>query len=407
MSFIRKKIAWYWLLPAIIITAAVTVMATYIPMKVYYKTQISEAYRSGGVDNQTYAYVKELFETYYIGEVGEFDEDGATDSLIAAYVASTGDKYARYMNPEAYREYMTSMTGSFVGIGIQVIYDEAAQAMEVILVMPDSPAEKAGISAGDLIVAVDGNTVAEAGYLAVADTIRGEEGTSVSLRLQREEQILELTVVRAPVTSLSVIGSMASDGMTGIIRILQFDDTTPGQFSAAVEQLQNQGSERFVFDLRDNPGGELESVLSVLGYILPKDSLLIRIVDANGEETTRSTADEHVLDCPMAVLINGNTASAAELFTSCLRDYDAAKIIGVTSYGKGCMQRLFQLPNGGAVTITIRMYNPPIGENYEGIGITPDLTVSLSEEAASLNLFKLTEENDDQLKAALQLLKQS
>lgn len=404
MSFFSKKIRWVWLLPTILITVAVTVMATFIPLTVYYRAQMSKAYASSDLDTETYAYVKQLFETYYIGELGEFDEKGATDSLIAAYVASTGDKYARYMNPEAYQAEIADMSGNFVGIGIFVVYDDTVPAIEVLTTMPDSPAEKGGLTAGDLIVSVDGLTVAEHGYTAVADAIKGVEGSEVTLQVKRGDEMFDLTFTRAPVTSKSVFASMASDGKTGVIRIIEFNQTTPEQFIEAVESLEAEGAERFVFDMRDNPGGELESVLSVLGYILPKDSTLIRIIDAGGEVTTREATDEHTLDCPMAVLINQNTASAAELFTSCLRDYDKAEIVGVKSYGKGCMQRFFPLPNGGCVSITFRMYSPPIGENYDGIGITPDLTVELSEEAASTNLFKLTEENDDQLKAALKLL---
>ncbi len=404
MSLFSKKIKWYWLIPTVILTAVISVMATFLPLTVYYRARISEAYRTGDVDQQTYAYVKELFETYYIGELGEFDEGAATDSMIAAYVASTGDPYARYMNAEAYQSYLSEMAGNFVGIGVQVTYDALTPAIEVLMPMPDSPAERAGLQAGDLIVAVGDLTVADHGYTAAADAIKGEEGSSVDLTVKRGEETFELTLERAAVKSLSVTGKMLSDGQTGFIRITEFDGTTPEQFKEAVEGLEALGAERFVFDLRGNPGGELDSVLSVLGYILPKDSTLIRITDANGNEETRVAVDEHTLDYPMAVLINEYTASAAELFTSCLRDYDKVEIVGTKSYGKGCMQALFPLPNGGCVSITYRMYSPPIGDNYDGIGITPDRTVELSEEAAATNLLKLTEENDDQLKAALALL---
>lgn len=404
MSLFSKKIKWYTLIPTVLVTAVITVMATYLPLTVYYREQLSEAYRAGDVDYQTYAYVKELFETYYIGELGEFDENGATDSLIAAYVASTGDPYARYMNAETYAAYINDFSGNFVGIGVQVIYNEAESAIEVLLPMPDSPAEKAGIQPGDLITAVDDLTVAKDGYAAASEAIKGEEGSTVTLTVKRGDQTFKQSLERAAVTSHSVIGELLSDSKTGLIRIFEFDGTTPEQFASAVESLEAEGADRFIFDLRDNPGGELESVLSVLDYILPKDSLLIRISDVTGEVERRSAADEHTLDYPMAVLINDYTASAAELFTSCLRDYNKAEVVGVKSYGKGCMQRLFPLPNGGCVSITYRMYSPPIGENYDGVGITPDLSVELSEEAKSVHLLKLTEENDDQLKAAKELL---
>lgn len=404
MSIFSKKIKWYWLIPTVLITAVITVMATFIPLTVHYRAKISEAYRAADLDTQTYAYVKELFETYYIGDLGTFDEDSATDSLIAAYVASTGDRYARYMNAEAYKEYLADYSGNFVGIGVQVVYDEVTPAIEIIMPMPDSPAEKEGLQAGDRIIAVGDLTVAADGYSATADAIKGEEGTSVTVTVKRGEETFDLTLVRATVKSLSVTGKMLSDGKTAFVRITGFDETTPVQFAQTVEALEATGAASFVFDLRGNPGGELESVLSVLDYILPKDSTLIRITDAGGEVTTRAATDDHTFDYPMAILINDSTASAAELFTSCLRDYDKAQVVGTTSFGKGCMQRLFPLPNGGGVTITFRMYSPPVGENYDGVGITPDLTVELSGEAATTHLLKLTEENDDQLRAAMKLL---
>lgn len=404
MSFWKKKISWVLILPIVALAVLVTFMSTYVTMKVQAHQKENDAYLSSYLsEDPAFTMVKELFEQNYIGELPEFDETLGIDAMIEAYIAATGDRYARYLNAEEYDEYVASMQGDLVGIGVQVVYDTQTDAIEILLVMPDSPAEQLGLRPGDLIVGVDSLRVKDDGFNAVADAIAGEEGTDVTLYIERDGEEMRLTATRAHVTSLSVTYTMLSDGHTGLIRIAEFNATTPGQFKEAVDALLADGADQLIYDLRNNPGGQLDSVLAVLSYLLPKDSLLIRVTDAQGTEETYSDTEEtdHSLDCPMAVLINGSTASAAELFTSCLRDYDMVTIVGEKSYGKGCMQYMYGLPNGGALSLTTRMYSPPSGVNYDGIGIEPDLAVSLSEEAAKLNPIQLTEETDDQLKAAL------
>lgn len=408
----NKKISWYWTPLAVILAVLITFMSTFVGMKVQMHQAGNDPYLSDNLyQDPTFAFVRQLVEANYIGEVPEFDLSAATDQLIHEYIASLGDPYARYMNPREYQEYTSSMQGDLVGIGVQVAYDITSLSIEILLVMPNSPAESMGLVPGDLIIAVNGVKVAEIGYNAAADAIKGEAGTEVTLTVRRKAdgKEVDLTTKRAHVTALSVAYQMLSDGHTGLIRIFEFNATTYPQFSAAVDDLQKQGADRLIFDLRNNPGGQLDSVLSVLSYILPKGSLLIRINDATGKEETYSDTEEtdHTVDCPMAVLINGNTASAAELFTSCLRDYEKVTIVGEKSFGKGCMQYVYSLPNGGALTLTTRMYSPPYGGNYDGIGITPHVGASLSEEAAKVSVLKLTEETDDQLKAAIKALNES
>ncbi|MBQ8383534.1 MAG: S41 family peptidase [Clostridia bacterium] len=407
MALFKKKIAWGWTLPIVALAVLITFMSTYVTMRTEGHQQQNDAYvESYNSDDPTLAMVKQLFEMNYIGELPEIDDSLTLDGMIDAYVAATGDRYARYMNPEEYAEYSASMQGDLVGIGVQVVYHEETGGIEIMLVMPDSPAEALDLQSGDLIVGVEDLRCETDGYDALVDAIAGEEGTDVRLTVRRDGVEMQMTATRAHVTALSVTYGMLSDGHTGLIRISEFNATTPPQFKEAVDTLQAAGADRLIFDMRNNPGGQLNSVLSVLSYLLPKDSVLIRVADAQGNEETYSDTEEedHTVDCPMAVLINGNTASAAELFTSCLRDYGKVTIVGELSFGKGCMQFMYPLPNGGVLSLTTRMYSPPSGENYDGIGITPDITVSLSDEAAKLNPLKLTEETDDQLKAAINAL---
>ena len=171
----------------------------------------------------------------------------------------------------------------------------------------------------------------------------------------------------------------------------------------AVETLTAEGCEKLVIDLRYNPGGELSSIVTTLDYILPEGPI-IRIFDANGKEVDAYYSESGELDVPMAVLVNENTASAAELFTAAVRDYDKAVIVGTTTYGKGCMQSTIPLSDGGAVTVTNHMYNPPFSDNYHGVGIVPDVEVELDESLEDKNFYKITDEEDNQLTAAVEAL---
>ena len=206
-----------------------------------------------------------------------------------------------------------------------------------------------------------------------------------------------MTLSRAVVKTQTVTTRML-DADTAYVRIIEFDIPTTEEFTTAMDALIADGAKRFVFDVRNNPGGNVTAVCGVLDYLLPEGPI-IRTYTGSGEENTVNS-DAKCLDAPMAVLINGNTASGGELFTAALRDYNKATVIGTTSFGKGTMQTVVPLSNGGALKISTEMYNPPYGENYEGVGITPDKTVELSEEALA-NFYRLTDEEDVQLMAAL------
>ncbi len=208
-------------------------------------------------------------------------------------------------------------------------------------------------------------------------------------------------VTREACKSVSAFSKMLSDEKTGYLRITEFNGTTADDFKKCVGSLEDAGCRRLIIDLRQNPGGQLTSVLDVLGYILPKDDLLTVFKDVKGTEQKYYSTDEHTLDLPIAILTDGSTASAAELFTACMKDYHKAVQVGDKTFGKGCAQNLMILPSGGAVKLTTHVYTSALTENYDGVGLYPDIEIPLSEESAKLNLFKLTEDQDEQLKAAL------
>lgn len=411
------------------------------------------------LEAETYALaiVEHAYESVYVGTYQSmealapdmarilaysFDLDKLTskklvgDALIRAYMIAVGDKYASYFNEDEYAEYAEDTAAAYGGIGVTVTQLDSGY-VEVIAVTPDSPAEKAGIRLGDVIVGVEGEDFVKLGYSTAINMIRGKEGEAVTITIKRGEDTFDVTLVRATVTEYTVTYKMlsADDGKIGFIRISQFDAGTFGQFTEAYEALSKAGAEKFVFDVRNNLGGRLDAVLAVLEYILPEksDIPLIRmqyksqsishfsVFDYIGKDAELKAmyakAKNHEIKAPIAVLCNEFTASAGELFTSCLMDHGAAKIFGTSTYGKGMGQKGLSLSdiyaNGGIGAAYTReaifyvstfYYAPPVSENYEGKGITPDVKVELSEDAKAVHFYKLSEDMDNQLKAATDYL---
>lgn len=400
---------------AILITAVAAVMATSVFLHRAYQKQLNSYISALATDPYyTLDEVRRLFGAYYIGDISQLTDEQITDALIRMYIAQTGDLYAQYWNKEEYEQYNKSMQGEEIGIGVIVNYDAEKRAICILYVHEASPAEKAGCLIGDNIVAVEGERVADIGYEAAVTKIKGDVGTNVSFTVERDGEEKTLTATREKFTSVSVVSKMLSDNKTAYIRLLQFDGTTVEQFAKAYLDLEASGAESFIFDVRGNPGGALGSVMGVLSFLLGNDVPLIEISDnsdgiviQNSSRATYCTGQYSktkttVHDKNTVVLVDEYTASAGELFTAVLNSRYTT--IGIKTFGKGVMQRTFQLPNGGAVKLTFAKYTSPGVENYDGVGITPDIIQELSEDVKGKNLFTLTEDQDDQLQAALKAL---
>ena len=397
-----KKIPLVVSIILIIFAILITFQVTYMSLNSKYSQKLNDVMISQNIYSKL-AEIENYYENLYIGEL---DEDLITDNVMRGYIYGTGDKHGTYLNSEQLKEYMSDIDGTGVGIGIMVTYDIDRAALEVITVMPDSPSLAAGLEIGDHITSIDGVSVYDSGYYGAVANVKGEEGTSVTLSVYRmvdgEYTEMDFEITRANITYVSVMSHMYEDGITGIVKILSFDLNTPEQFIAAAEDLISQGAERFVFDVRNNSGGELRSIHAILDYLVPEGPT-IRIIDKEGNEETMNS-DAKQLDMPMVVLINSRTASAAELFAAALRDYDKADLVGVTTYGKGTMQSVIPLADNSAIVISYRMYAPPFSENYDGVGIIPDLEIELSENAAEQNFYKIADSDDNQLTAAINSL---
>ena len=341
--------------------------------------------------------VKHFIENYY-DKINLEDQVEITDALLYSYVYTTGDKYAFYRTAEEFEEYDEEMSGKFGGIGIQVEYDHTKQTILVNQVFADGPAADAGMKVGDYIIGVDGKGLDElGGYQNAIYHIRGDEGTDVTVTVDRNGEKIDILITRAIITEISVSYELTEEGY-GYIAISSFKDNTAEQFRNAVEALEDMGAVGYIFDVRSNPGGYVHSVVEILSYILPSSKRLISY-QYKGESKSyyysstdilpedEGLAGDHKITLPMVVICNEYTASAGEIFVSALRDYDGpvediidVTIVGKTTFGKGIMQSSFGYTlDKSYVTLTIAYYNPPSDVNYHGIGITPDVFVEYDE----------------------------
>lgn len=334
----------------------------------YSDAQILESVNSTKIDT-----LEELIDTYYLDEI---DKDALAEGVYAGIVDGLGDPYSVYYTAEEYEELLEESSGEYCGIGVTVIQDTSTGIITVLEVSEGSPAEEAGIAEDDVITAVGGNDASGEELADVVAQIKGDEGTTVTITVLRDGEYIDFEVERRVIEVVSVEGQMLDDDV-GYIAISQFEENTYDQFVRAYEELLAEGMEAVIFDLRDNPGGLYSSVCDVLDYILPEGTL-VYTEDKYGVIETQSSAAS-CIDIPMAVLINENSASAAEIFAGAVQDFEAGAIVGTTSYGKGIVQSIFPLSDGSAVKLTVSYYFTPDGNCIHGIGIEPDVEVELEQ----------------------------
>ncbi len=407
------------LIAAVLVTAVVMVLA----LGSVYRHELAgarEIYDEAAGKLEAYGPIAEklyeidaLYKKFYPGEL---DEDSLLDCAVKGYVAGSGDRYGFYYNAEEAKVLEDDIAGETEGIGVSVIYNADVGAVEIISVGADTPSDEAGLIVGDLIAYIvndDGSeeAVADLGYEAAITRLRGPSGTEAHFIAFRPDgkgayTEKEYKITRTRFEAESVMWHVYSpDETIGVIKITGFDQKTPGQFKTAVSELRAAGCEKLIFDVRYNPGGDKDAVCDVLDFLLPEGPTM-RTVDKEGNYTVIAESDADFLDMPMAVVVNGSTASAGELFTAALKDYGAAKVIGTTTFGKGTMQSIRPLSDGETyLKITTAYYCPPKSENYDGVGITPDVEIELDEALLEKNIYKVTDEEDNQLRAAADTFK--
>jgi len=331
-----------------------------------------------------------------------FDEDTqkVEDGIYAGMLNGLGDPYTVYYTEKEYNDLNESTSGTYSGIGAMLQQDPNTGLSTIVKVFDGSPAETAGLKAGDILYKVgDMEVTSEKLDIIVSTYIKGQAGTSVQITVLRGDQREEMTftVTRAKIDVPTVSSKMLED-KTGYIEVLQFDSVTADQFKKAVDDLTAQGMEKLVIDLRDNPGGLVDSCVNMLDYMLP-DGLLVYTANRNGVGDKYYSKDGHEVNIPTAILVNGNSASASEIFSGAYKDFKRAKLVGTKTFGKGIVQIVLPLGDGTAVKITTQHYFTPSGYDLNKKGIEPDVNVELNKDAV------YGTDSDNQLQAAIEALK--
>lgn len=335
--------------------------------------------------------------------VEEYDETAMYDAAAAGMVDSLGNRWSYYIPADEYNSYMEQMKNAYVGIGVTIVVREDGY-IDIQKVEPGSPALEAGIQPGDVLTGVEGQNVAEMALEEVKNLVRGKSGTQVNLELRRGEEKLSLSVTRREIQTVVATGTML-EGNVGLVKIVNFDSRCEKETLEQVEKLLGQGATALIFDVRYNPGGYKDEMVGILDHLLPEGPLF-RSVNYEGKEEVDSSDEKH-LDIPMAVLVNRDSYSAAELFAAALQEYEAALVVGEHTTGKGHYQNTYRLPDGSAVVLSVGRYCTPKGVNLDGVGIAPDVE-SLVDEETYLAIYadQVQPQDDPQVQAALQALKE-
>ena len=327
--------------------------------------------------------------------IGETDQTAMEDAAAHAMVGALGDRWSYYIPADEYAAYMEQMNNAYVGVGITITPEENG-GIRVIDVTAGGPAEEAGILVNDVIVKVDDQSILGMSLDESKNLVLGEENTTVRLTVLRGEEEKTVSVTRRAIRT-PVVEAQMLENKIGYVAIFNFNSNCATETVAAIENLLEQGAQKFIFDVRNNPGGYAKELVKVLDYLLPEGKLFTTVDYAGNTHTDMS--DAKCLDMPMAVLVNSNSYSAAEFFAAAMAEYDAAVVVGEKTTGKGYFQSTYQLPDGSAVGLSIGKYFTPEGNSLAEVGVTPDVSVSLGKDQVGLETIE-----DPQVLAAINAL---
>ena len=402
----KKRYKVYRTIMLIVLVAFVTFMITSIGFYQYFvKGNSLNKYLAFMTSDESQD-ISQLLDTYrsvinkyYLGKV---DEESLKEGAIQGYIEGLGDPYTEYISKEDMKDYLQDTMGNFVGIGIYMVQDTKTNQIMVLSPIKGSPAERAGIKPGDYIISVNGEECTASDMTVIATKIKGEEGSTVKLQILRGEETLDFEITRENVI-INPVEEEVLENNIGYIEFSSFDEDTAEQFKTKFEELQAQGITSLIIDLRNNGGGIVEEALDIAGYIADKDSVLLYEVDKDNNEEVEKNDDNPIINMPVIILTNENTASSSEILAGALKDLGKAKIVGTTTYGKGVIQQILTLPDGSGLKITTEKYLTPNRTEINEVGIEPDETVELPESVESI--FNVERSQDTQLQKAIEMLK--
>lgn len=371
----NKKISLGLTLSLIAIASAVTfILTSFFSLQSFNEkvVDVNEKAKKYSALQTLDSYVRE----HYLGDISEED---LNDGILKGYVSGLGDKYSRYLTPEEYQNEISDSSGELVGLGLTLTEDESGY-IRIAEILQDSPVEESGLVVGDIITCVDGNDVLVTGFDESIEAMRGQEGTEITITVRRDGIDRDMVFTRRSMEVTTVTGEMLSEYI-GYIKITGFKKNTPDQFIDELERLNSNGAKALIFDVRDNGGGLVSALEECVDPLLP-EGVVATAEYKDGRSETLVYSDESELNLPMVVLVNGETASAGELFAASLKDFGKAELIGEQTYGKGVMQVTTEFEDGSAVVLTVAEYKTAFSDCYNGVGITPDYVVENDEEGA-------------------------
>ena len=399
----ERKNRIYKIIMIVAISVFLTFMVTSISLYTYFlNNPISITSKSSSSSKDiagTLQKYKEIIDKYYLGDV---DEEKLKEGAIKGYIEGLGDPYTEYISADEMEDYLSDTMGNFVGIGIYMVKNTEKGKIQVLAPIKGSPAEKAGIQAGDLILTVDGVDYSADEMTIASNKIKGEEGTTVTIEVLRGTETKKYELKREKVKVNQVEGKVLSNNI-GYINFTSFDETTAEDFRAKYEELAKQNIKSLIIDLRNNGGGIVDQALQIADYVADKDSVLLYEVDKNNKETVKKAKTDPIINMPIIILTNENTASASEILAGALKDLGKAKTVGTTTYGKGVIQQILKLSDGSGLKVTIEEYQTPNRSKIHKIGIAPDEEVKLPDSVT--NVLNVTESEDTQLQKAIEMLK--
>ena len=399
MDFEEKKPNAYKTIMIIVITAVITFLVTYVFL---------DAKVENGTDKLKYVTIKEanfeniknVLDKKYLGEI-KTDEE-LLEGAKKGYVEALGDPYTEYMTKEEWKDFMEDTMGNYVGIGIYMSENKELNAVQIVSPIKDSPAYKIGLKSGDIILKVDDVEYDGTKMTEASNKIKGIEGTEVKLEIRRGEEILTFNITRQNI-KLNHVETEILENKIGYIKLSAFDENCSVEFKEKLQELKDKKVTSIILDLRNNPGGIVSEALEIANCFVDKNQTLLITSDKNGNKEYRKSKVDKMIDVPLIILVNENSASASEILAGALKDLGVAKLVGMKTYGKGVIQELIQFEKeGSAIKVTTNEYHTPNDNTINKVGIEPDEKIELPKE---VDLVEIDVKNDTQLKKAIELLK--
>lgn len=396
----KEKI--YKIIMLIIIVSLVTFILTTVLMYNKFATTLGKKYNVTDTNVKMMAKintVKRILERDYLGNM---EEQKLIEGAVKGYVNGIGDEYTEYFTKDEMDDFKQETEGNYVGIGIYMTKNTRDNTIVIIAPIKGSPAESAGIKTGDIIKKVDGVEYTGDDYEKISSYIKGKNGTKVNLEVEREGETLNFEIERRKI-ELYPIESEVLENNIGYISLSSFDENCSKKFKDNYDKLVEKNIKSLIIDVRNNGGGIVGEALKIADYALDKDKKIITTVDKKGKETEEKSKKEKIINIPIIVLVNENTASASEILAVALKENEVAKVVGTRTYGKGVIQELLTLPDGSGLKITIEEYYTPNHNKLNKEGVTPDEEVKLPEKIK--NIYNIEKKDDTQLQKAIEMLK--